>query len=343
MKKTATLLAALLLATSAAASYESVAYASAVEARVDKGVVAVHHGRVAEDGSVRGIFIDKILSGARTVTGIAAVEKDIVVKNEKGVVLGQGKSDENGRFSVALSRSIQKGEKIVVEDASQGAAEEVAVAVASEGRAAYVRGKNNRMRPDDGVSRAEVAMMLARLRAGRMDIYGKKKTGYKDASHAWFTTAVDDMSRIGVLKGYPGNSFRPHRNMSRGEFAAVLSRMAPVSDRDTHPFTDAARHWSSKSVGRAYNAGYLQGYPDGRFQPEKKITRAEAVAILNRAAHRNTAAASFRDTRDMHKLTGFIDVRPDHWAYFHILDAANDHRIGEKSDAKDVDQWIRVE
>ena len=44
----------------------------------------------------------------------------------------------------------------------------------------------------------------------------------------------------------------------------------------------------------------------------------------------------------MEKMDSFIDVRPDHWAYFDILDAANHHQVKKKSDKRAVDEWLKV-
>lgn len=300
-------------------------------------------GETAKDEDSRGIFIDVPVAGERRVTGIASPNAEITITDKKDAFLGKGVSDENGRFSVALSRPIEKGETLFVADAEGERSESnLAVPIATERRGAYIQGHRHYMNPDATITRAEVAMMVARLETGKMTVTGKKVTGFKDASYGWYTTAIDIVSRKGILKGYGDNRFYPNRGMTRAEFATMLTRLTPPSERATHPFTDSSRHWASRFIGKAYNSGWVGGYKDGQFHPNRRVTRAEAVSMLNRALGRNTDAESFQETLHMEKMQSFIDVRPNHWAYYDLLDGANNHHVKRKAKRSDRDEWIEI-
>ncbi|MDY3118388.1 MAG: S-layer homology domain-containing protein [Peptoniphilus sp.] len=301
-------------------------------------------GAVPETEKVvsRGLFVDPVIAGKATVTGIAAVNVDVCVYDGAGNLLGKARSDANGRFQIQTVRIIRERENLRVTDGENAEKTATAEQIPTELRRGYVTGHRHYLRPNDGITRAEAAMMLARIESGDTTIRGKKTTGYKDASYGWYTEAIDRVSRKGFMRGYKDNTFKPNRGMTRAEFASVLVRLAPGENRKTHPFTDSGHHWASDAIGKAYNRGWIKGYKDGQFHPNRYVTRAEAVAMFNRALGRKTTAQSFRETVHMERMTSFIDVRPDHWAYFDVLDGANTHRVKEKSNKNDVDQWIEV-
>ena len=43
---------------------------------------------------------------------------------------------------------------------------------------------------------------------------------------------------------------------------------------------DIQGHWAQEEIQRAMDAGWIDGYPDGTFQPEQTITRAEFTKLL---------------------------------------------------------------
>ncbi|CAC9934415.1 hypothetical protein PEPCOX59622_01504 [Aedoeadaptatus coxii] len=296
----------------------------------------------AEKETPHGVFMDPIVTGMRTVTGFGAPNANITIYDATSVVMGKGTSDGNGRFQITLTRAIRIGDVLVAKDDHNGEFKAPAETLATMERRAYVSGHRHYMNPNVVVSRAEVAMMVARIETGKTTLRGIKKSGFRDASGGWYTTAVDYVSRKGILRGYPDNTFHPNRGMTRAEFASMLCRFAPAAKATGHPFRDSYGHWASRSIGRAYNSGWISGYGDGKFHPNRHVTRAEAVAMLNRAMGRKTTAASFRETTHMDRMVSFIDVRPNHWAYYDLLDGANTHRVMEKQNRKAVDRWVQV-
>ncbi|MGI6307011.1 MAG: N-acetylmuramoyl-L-alanine amidase [Dethiobacteria bacterium] len=73
-------------------------------------------------------------------------------------------------------------------------------------------------------------------------------------------------------------------------------------------FPDLHGHWAATEILVAAEAGYIKGYPDGAFRPDRKITRAEFVSIVNNY-FRFKAPESF---------TGFKDVAGNDWFFTEI-------------------------
>lgn len=58
-----------------------------------------------------------------------------------------------------------------------------------------------------------------------------------------------------------------------GSLLSVSGAAAPV-------FTDILNHWAKVSIDEAVTKGYVSGYPDGKFLPDKQVTRAEFIRML---------------------------------------------------------------
>lgn len=104
------------------------------------------------------------------------------------------------------------------------------------------------------------------------------------------------------LAGYPDGSFRPDIAMNRAEIAALLARFLPAGGQAS--FKDvAADAWYAPSVGRLQAAYLLSGYSDGTFRGDRKISRAEFVALIVKWKKLDP----YFDNR-------FQDVSDNHWA-----------------------------
>lgn len=165
------------------------------------------------------------------------------------------------------------------------------------------------------------------------------RTVYSDVSdQAWYSDAVQALSSLGVVEGYPDGSFQPDRSITRSEFVAMAIRFAnPASACDT-AFTDVTEQdWFYDAVSCAAQYGWLTGYPDGSFRPYDPISRAEVTTVVNRMLNRAADPAFLQSHAS--EVNPFLDVSLQHWAYTSILEAANSHDYTRQSG---VERWSRL-
>lgn len=194
-----------------------------------------------------------------------------------------------------------------------------------EDHAQYLIGYQDRtFGAENKMTREEVAVMFSRLlknppRKGQVYPYDFSDV----ARDRWSITAISYMNQLGIIKGYPDGTFKPEASITRAEFAAMAARFAELKEgRKT--FTDLDKdYWAYDLIQRAASAGWITGYPDGTFKPDKNITRAEVVAITNRMLDRK-ADQDFVD-QNLGKLLQFTDLDKSYWAYYPILEATNGH------------------
>ena len=199
----------------------------------------------------------------------------------------------------------------------------------------YIDGKgDNLFCPTDSLTRAEAAKILCNLL--RSSEPGPKATVFSDVpDRSWFYSAVMTLASYGIVGGYPDGTYRPTANVTRAEFITILVRMTGVSGSRSL-FTDADGHWAAKYLNAAAAEGWLTGYKesDGTYtcRPDREISRAEAVTLVNRVVGR---------TPDKQALTAggaimvFLDVDPDSWYYFHVMEASVPHEY-VKSESGEV-------
>jgi S-layer homology domain len=103
-----------------------------------------------------------------------------------------------------------------------------------------------------------------------------------DISGNWAEPFIKALVEKDIIKGYPDGTFKPDRPVTRAEFAALLNRafdLQPV--RSPVKFKDvAARYWASAVIQKAYQSGFLAGYPNATFAPDRQINRIESIVAL---------------------------------------------------------------
>jgi hypothetical protein len=181
----------------------------------------------------------------------------------------------------------------------------------------YVSGyPDGLFKPDRDVSRAEVAMMLYRV----LQLSGTafQATTYTDVPESfWGAQAIAAVAHEDIMLGYPDGGFKPNQPITREEMAAVAARVKHPELKGNDTFTDTSGIWGRKEIGAVQALGIMRGYPDGTFRPNQPITRAEAVAVINRLMGRGPLTGVPQPT--------WPDVKPTSWAYGDIEEASTDH------------------
>ena len=206
---------------------------------------------------------------------------------------------------------------------------------------AYIVGYGNgEVRPQNNITRAEVATIFFRLLTDDVRDENLTKTNrYSDvAATSWYNTAVSTLSSMGIITGYPDGTFRPNAAITRAEFAAIAARFDNDGDKTAAKFSDIATHWAKDEISIAYNNGWITGYPDGTFDPQRDITRAETITLVNRILNRQP------ETEDdlLPNMTVWTDnANPKAWYYLAVQEATNSHYYKFKTNSK-YEKWTEL-
>ena len=215
---------------------------------------------------------------------------------------------------------------------------------------AYIVGYPDKtVRPQNGITRAEVATIFFRLLTDETrNANSTKSNSYSDvAAGAWYNHAVSTLSAMGIVKGDSDGKFNPNAPITRAEFAAIAARFDDKANTTTADFSDIASHWAKNEISAASNNGWINGYPDGTFRPDNKITRAEAMTLVNRVLKRlPETAEDLHD--DMIKWSDNSDA--SQWFYLAVQEATNSHYYQTKenqfekwSELRDTRDWTELE
>ena len=206
---------------------------------------------------------------------------------------------------------------------------------------AYIVGYGNgEVRPQNNITRAEVATIFFRLLTDDVRDENLTKTNrYSDvAATSWYNTAVSTLSSMGIITGYPDGTFRPNAAITRAEFAAIAARFDNDGDKTAAKFSDIATHWAKDEISIAYNNGWITGYPDGTFGPQRYITRAETMTLVNRVLNRQP------ETEDdlLPNMTVWTDnANPKAWYYLAVQEATNSHYYEFKTNSQ-YEKWTEL-
>lgn len=114
-----------------------------------------------------------------------------------------------------------------------------------------------------------------------------KGNDYSDYSTVTNKEAVDVLTAIGVIHGNTDGSFGPTGNFTRAQAATMITYMmlgttvADALSAGATQFNDVpATHWAAKYVQYCANEGIINGYGDGKFGPDDKLTNAQWALML---------------------------------------------------------------
>lgn len=206
---------------------------------------------------------------------------------------------------------------------------------------AYVAGyTDGTVRPNAKITRAEVAMIFYRLLDEDARVANENDSNaFSDVTDGmWFNTAVSTIARLGIVKGRSTEIFEPNAPITRAEFATICARFDHSKVESTESFSDIHGHWAEKFVEHAAALGWVNGYMDGTFRPNATITRAEAMAMINRVLGR--LPESEKD------LLPGMKTWPDNadlsaWYYLTVQEATNGHTFERKADGVH-ERWIKL-
>ena len=204
---------------------------------------------------------------------------------------------------------------------------------------AYVIGYlDGNVRPNANVSRAETATIFFRLlKSDIRDGNLIADNGFSDVSDGqWHNKAISTMAKLGIVKGRRADNFDPDASITRAEFAAICARFNTKPVENSGSFSDISGHWAENEIERAAAFGWISGYPDGTFHPDARITRAEAMTMINRVLCRMPQSES--DLLD--SMVTWPDNKPSDWHYLAVQEATNSHDFNRQGEVGE--SWTKL-
>ena len=208
----------------------------------------------------------------------------------------------------------------------------------TESHSAYISGyPDGTVGPDKTITRAEAATMFYNLLA---DKTGDAKTFTDIPANQWYAKAVMTLAGKGVISGYPDGTFKPDASITRAEFVTMAMNFANAEKGTACSFPDVPQNmWYYGAIAGATQNGWISGYPDGIFGPDRYITRAEVTSVINRMENRAADMSFMMDHLD--ELRTFSDLSFGHWAYGSMMEAANGHDY-TRADQNSYESWVDI-
>jgi len=272
----------------------------------DKITLTLPNGNTLDDNYYTITVTDK--------NGKVAPNIDVTLKDKTNSV--NGKTDTNGQVIMPLS----------------------------EHKSYIVGYPDGTFLPDGDMSRAEAAAIFARLISEEKGETISGKSSFKDTDkNGWYADYIGYLEKYKIIEGYNDGTFKPDAPVTRAEFVSMSVRYYSLfndvnKDGYTVKYTDVSKnYWAYDDIAYAKNIGWLNGYSDGSFRGDNKITRAEVVTVVNRATGRIADKEFVKD--NFTKLNRFTDVTDSSkWYFFEVNESANTHKIVPFSKAE---TWMK--
>lgn len=187
---------------------------------------------------------------------------------------------------------------------------------------------------------------------GNITLYAKWTRNYTPRPYTPPTVVIPDDDALGLnttdhfayIVGYGNGEVRPQNNITRAEVATIFFRLLTNDVRDenltkTNRYSDvAATSWYNTAISTLSSMGIITGYPDGTFGPQRDITRAETMTLVNRVLNR------LPETEDdlLPNMTVWTDnANPKAWYYLAVQEATNSHYYKSKTNSK-YEKWTEL-
>lgn len=286
-------------------------------------------------------------AGTMFIKGKAGSFASIRVEDANGTKIGTTTANGDGEFACYLDRKLSLGEtiKVIASESSKYDSQttykivDTSLSGQTYARVSYIKGyPDGTFKPSNNVTRAEAAQMFATL-LNSGTIFGTSSvTKFTDANNKWYSPAVNYIAGKGLLSGYSDGTFKPDADITRAEFAQMISGYLKAGYAGSANFKDVKGHWASDAIDKVFGNKAVEGYPDGTFKPNKTLTRAEAVTVLNAVFNRYTTSNSLNNVSSAN-LKNYSDISSSHWAYYQILDASNAHVSQKVTSTSNEEVW----
>ena len=253
--------------------------------------------------------------------------KGYKLKNKDDAVIEGTMPGRNLTIEVVYIKKSTGGSSGTIDSPNKPTTKAPALTLNTDDHFAFINGyPDGSVQPEGNVTRAETAAILYRIMGDECQSYYKtNSSSYSDVARGdWYNTYVATLENAGVIVDTRTNGkFRPNDAITRAELASMIAQFAGLESASAAKFNDVgSRYWAAEEIAIAAKMGWINGYPDGSFRPDRNVTRAELMAMVNRALGRTPKSAG-----DL--LSGMKTWRDNAnvnaWYYLDVQEATNDH------------------
>ncbi len=148
--------------------------------------------------------------------------------------------------------------------------------------------------PDEPLTRAQAAVILVRRLGLAPEL--DSRYSFDDCVGNWAQAYLETARKYNIIQGIGNNLYDPSRPITREEIAVMVNNVLMYdNNQEQSQFTDVTQlsnPWSYDSIEALGETGLLKGYPDGTYQPESTLTRAEITVITVTMPSINISAQS---------------------------------------------------
>lgn len=196
------------------------------------------------------------------------------------------------------------------------------------------------VRPENNMTREEIATVFYRLL--KDDVRDKlftSENSFADVDvQRWSNKAISTIANGKYINGYEDGTFKPASPITRAEFVTIAARLYAVDEIYTYDvdFTDVKGHWAEKYINYATASGWIDGYEDNSFKPDKYITRAEVMKIINHILNRYVKEEGL-----IADAKRWVDNSEDKWYYYEVIEATNFHAF-DRAEGEKYEKWTEI-
>ncbi len=146
-------------------------------------------------------------------------------------------------------------------------------------------------RPQEPVTRDQLAVYIAR--ATDLDVSAGTGTVFRDVPIGWWAAGeIEACANAGLIAGFPDSSFHPTEPVTRAGMCKFIANGRAYVDPSFHIPTGVAEasfpdvpadHWAARWISACKQAGIVQGYPNGNYQPDDQVNRGQMAVFVWRA------------------------------------------------------------
>jgi len=100
----------------------------------------------------------------------------------------------------------------------------------------------------------------------------------------WSYDAIMALKKEGILAGYPDGTFKPDENVTRAEFAAMITKALGIRGKKDFSVTNyndlSPKHWAYRDIETATHYGLMIGTPENNFMPNGQVKRVEVIMTI---------------------------------------------------------------